>query len=220
MSKSQFEAWWTENEEAVSRLLSSLLAAYGNGMDLDDLKSETFLRCWCSQPGPSGDGYKTWDWTVAKNLMIDRVRQYAKEQAVGEPLIQEPSTAEWDPRVVTERRLIIQSRIDIVEQMYMGWEQASDWYDSRQAKRKVLEALAILIATDKPITHNAIAQSAGLSRRYVSLLLWQIANEILEIESAEMQGLRCTDKVHQNSPGQLATSKRGRIKSHEDMPIS
>jgi len=220
VSKAEFEAWWAENDGKITDILRSLGAAYGNPLDTDDLKSETFLRCWCSNPNSVKDGYSRWIWVVAKSVIGDAFRQQKRQEQTCLALIQ-PSNefADSVARIVMQR-LRVELRIEILGDLYREWTLCEGDWDARSAKRKLLYELARRIEFSMPISAKAIAEIVGLSSRHVRRLLNEIANEILEIEDAEVQSLRCPDTVRQNGEGQLATDQPRRVKSHGNVPIS
>lgn len=212
MSKEHFQLWWIDNEPSITHMLLSLGAAYGHPMEIDDLKSETFLRCWISGPQFSEGGYSTWLWAVAKSVIRDAVREIQRANKLIKRLIDQAPYE--SPANTVINRLAVESRIEILGGLFGPWRD-----EPGLAKYRLLHELVRRINSDMPISTRVLAKALGLSPQHVRRLRKEIATEILEREDAEVQSLRRGDTVHEDGRGQVATTQSRRVESHEDMPV-
>lgn len=184
MSKADFEAWWLDNEQRVTHILLALRAAYGNVIEIDDLRSETFLRCWASSPRQSDDGYSGWVWGVAKRVVADALRDIYRIRRLSETLGQQMVIDQCAGLIL--ERLIVRCRIDILMDLCAGWRDSDDSWDVRLTKRRVVQELVQRIDSGRPVSRKVLAEAMNLSPQYIGRLLNDIANEIVEIEDAEV----------------------------------
>ena len=171
IDKTDFLGWWLISVGVLKRMMSTMNSAYGNPMDLDDLLSEVFLRCWNGHLKDDSRGYRPWVWGIARNILSSELCRLRKSVEVM-PKLYEP------PESVGEERLINIERIANVIQNYQE--------QGRYTKRSYLViALELTEASGDVPIHAEIAKRMGISRQRVGRIMAEIKEDLIRAERSE-----------------------------------
>jgi len=171
IDKADFLGWWLISVDTLKRMMSTMNSAYGNPMDLDDLFSEVFLRCWNGHLKDDSRGYRPWVWGVARNILCRELYRLRKS-VEAMPKLYEPSEC------VGEERLISIERIANVIQNYQE--------QGRYTKYSYLTlALELTESSGDVPTHAEIAKRMGVSTQRVGRIMAKIKEDLIRAERSE-----------------------------------
>ncbi len=141
-------------EEYVSYIFGIVRNLLSNREDAEDVTSDFFIRLWeKSESYRPGSGHKGWMATIARNMAIDRLRKYKKEDVVD---FLEANDSE-EPKNQTAR-LAIQASADVcVEEKVI----ADISIQEALSKLKESERLVIHMKIIGEMTFQEISDSLG-----------------------------------------------------------